>query len=191
MMTLTLTLTLKVLSTQDVSELERAVAICPDATKTMNSAASQPADLAAGRHHAYYFHRRMDKSGDVYSFDEVFAPRPWQHRDRPAAVINGQQGYGTDSLSTLTRVPRLVETLSLIELMPLSQEGYQQLASDFLSWEKFISSRKGTIDQFKVEDVRSFTEIDQEEAIKKRVKAAYKLARAAKSKLRQKQRENE
>jgi hypothetical protein len=129
--------------------------------------------------------------GDVYSFDEVFAPRPWQHRERPAAVIKGQEVNDTQSINPgpPARIPRLVETLSLIEVMPLSQEGYQQLARDFISWEGFRSSRKGLINQFKVEDIRPREEIEEEDLIKKRVKAAYKQARAIKAKLKQKERE--
>ena len=195
----------EVLSTLKASELERVVAICPDAFKTISSVASQPVDLGAGKQHTYHFRRRSNKAGDSYSFSEVFAPRAWQHRGTPATVsmilLRQREQKGekaekrekgvkdTQDAHTSPRTTRTMVTMSLIERMPLSEEGYSQLTRDFKRWERYRSDRMKAMDQFQVEDTRSQEELEEEDAIKRQVKVAYKVARAAKSKQRQADRE--
>ena len=74
--------------------------------------------------------------------------------------------------------PRTMLTVSLVERMPLSKDGYEQLNSDVAAWTGFRTSRVKAMDRFAVADNRSAEEVQEEEAIKKRIKAAYKAAKA-------------
>jgi hypothetical protein len=176
----------EVLSTLKASELERVVAICPDAFKTVSSVASQPVDLGAGKQHTYYFRQRTNMPGDAFLFSEVFVARPWQQRPLPAAVsvLLLQQKEANSDLESKVPSPQqgaprphTTVMMSLIERMPLSQEGYKQLTKDFHSWEMYKLGRVRAMNSFLVEDSRAPHEIEEEERIKKAIRTAYKAAR--------------
>jgi hypothetical protein len=164
----------EVLSNQDVSEYERAVTICPDAYRTICGVASQPSELGVGKQHTYYFQQCLSKIRDVYG------PRPWQERAPPATLCT-LQGVQSSTRSPANETGT-TEYLSLIERMPLSKEGYDQLSEDFLMWKKYQSDREGSSNVFHVADNRPLEELQAEDSIKKRLKAAYKAARANKYK---------
>ena len=184
---------IEILSTVEAGQLERVVAICPDASKTVTAVASQPVDLAAGKQHTYRIRQRTNRIGDVFSFEEVFAGRPWQRRQPPAAVstllYKRRRETDPDTLSTSSphthahvHIPKTHVIMSLIERMPLSHEGYRQLSKDFSTWERFQRDRERTMDSFLVADSRAVSELEVEERVRKSISAAYKIARALKAK---------
>ena len=65
-------------SLQDVSELERMIAVCPDAFKSYGEVSCQPVDLGDAKQHTYFLRRRSGLPGDEFVFGEVFVERPWQ-----------------------------------------------------------------------------------------------------------------
>ena len=81
--------------------------------------------------------------------------------------------------------PRTMQFISLMERNPLSQEGYLQLDADTKRWNDFRASRVQQINRFRVEDNRSDDELNKEDEIKKKIKNAYKLAKAAAEKKKQ------
>ena len=202
----------EVLSMQDVSELERLVSVCPDAFKNVSDASSQPSDLGDATQHTYFIRRRSGLPGDCFAFGDTFLDRSWQRRDRPAtlcmalldlrqtkaptatrlqpAPMSGRD-RGTGGVSTPASLPmdqlvrpRTLLSVSLVERMPLSQEGYTQLNADFKAWSDFRDARVRMMDRFAVADNRSAEELAQEESIKKRIKKAYKEAKTAATKKR-------
>ena len=73
--------------------------------------------------------------------------------------------------------------------MPLSKEGYEQLNADFVAWNDFRASRIKAMDRFAVADHRTTAELNEEDTIKKRIKAAYKAAKALAAKQKQLEKE--
>lgn len=76
--------------------------------------------------------------------------------------------------------------------MPLSQEGYADIIASIKKCEEFRTKRLQSIDRFAVDDPRTPEQIEEEEAIVKRLKQAYKLAKinAAKRKEHNKDRDD-
>ena len=183
----------EVLSTLKVSELERMIAICPDAYKTVSSVTSQSEDLVAGKQHIYHLRQYMSRPGDALSFEEIFASRPWHTRAPPAALSTlylERAGARQDVVSTEHRsLPPLMSMISLIECMPLSQEGYGQLTKDFAAYEQYLLKRSQAMELYQEGDDMPICEVEEEEEEKCRraVRAAYKAAKI----LRNKQREEE
>ena len=178
----------EVLSTLKASELERMVAISPDAFKTVSTMVSQPVELGEGIQHTYHFRRRSDKVEDAYTFEEVFATRSWQRREIPAAVSivllerDKLSLQNCQLLVTSIFRPRTMEMMSIFERMPLSEEGYRQLTKDFNSWEEYRAARIRSMDMFQIEDRRTQEELEEEEAMRRIIKGAYKQARIEKKK---------
>ena len=188
----------EVLSTLKVSELERMVAICPDAYKIESSVTSQPDDLAAGKQHIYHLRQHMSRPGDALSFEEIFASRPWHHRAAPAALSTmylERAGAGVFAPARTEHVslPPLMSMISLIECMPLSQEGYQQLTKDFAAYEQFLLKRTQTMDLFQAGDDLPICDVEEEieEKCKRAVRAAYKTAKMLRNKQREIDKERE
>jgi hypothetical protein len=154
--------------------------------------AVQPSDLHAGKQFAYFLRRRMGVVGDSFSFEEVFSPRLWHTRPTPATVsliTHGNSMSGKTRMNKNKRLdssaqppkyhlrPRTLQTFTVVEHAPLSQEGYKHLVEDFKRWNDFRDARAKAIDRFAVSDPRSQAELEEEDGIKKRLKAAYKQAR--------------
>ena len=182
----------EVLSTLKVSELERMVAICPDANKTVSSVTSQPEDLVAGKQHIYHLRQYLSRPRDALSFEEIFASRPWHTRATPAALSTHLERAGARHgvvRNAHRSQPPLMSMISLTEYMPLSQEGYGQLTKDFAAYEQYLLKRSQAMELHQAGDDMPICEVNEEaeERCRRAVRAAYKAAKI----LRNKQREED
>lgn len=82
-------------------------------------------------------------------------------------------------------LPRIFESLSLLERPPLSQEGYTRILQSLRKCEDFRTQRVKNIDRFAVEDPRTPEQIEEEEMMVKRLKQAYKAAKVTAAKRRE------
>jgi len=123
---------------------------------------------------------RLGRYDDIYTFEEIFAERPWRDRTAPAvasldmkmvALKNAKNGQVS------ARPPiaaNIYKVHSFTERQPLSANGYEQLRSDLQKWKTFCEERVASIDRFAVGDFRSDEEQKEEEALQKRITQIYK-----------------
>jgi hypothetical protein len=153
-------------------QLRGAAAAAAAATAVAPSSPSSPTHLSAsGRERTGFFKDAADPEMSPLA-SPVLPAGPETGLD-----VSAEAG----PLEQVVR-PRTMLTVSLVERMPLSKDGYEQLNSDVDAWTQFRASRVKAMDRFAVADNRSAEEVQEEEAIKKRIKAAYKAAKAAAAK---------
>lgn len=125
---------------------------------------------------------------DGFSFEDIGSKRQYCSAVIPAAA----QYYLTYQASTLHHIneedwlvhnmPRIFETLSLLERQPLSNEGYNRITSAIQRCEEFRQQRVKNIDRFAIDDPRTQEQIEEEEMMVKRLKQLYKAAKATATK---------
>eukprot|EP01038_Epipyxis_sp_PR26KG_P010744 gene10744-14429_t len=181
----------EVLSIKQVSSLESLLVRNPeDVSKYSYNIHSNPSILGNIKQHHYLIRRRLlGKYNDSFAFHEVFGDRLWHGNyitnNLPSGALaalrsNPLFNYLRSELKVPNKSPPVYyESHVLIEQMPLSKEGYQQLVYDLEKCEQFRSDRLKSIDRYAVEDKRSPTEIDDVEKMIIRLKHAFKAAKKA------------
>ena len=173
----------ELLSGAAINSIETLLQTCPDAFKTSTPMAPQPSDLGPSQLHKYFVPRRL--LGDVhdsFTFAEVFGSRSWHPNldNAPAAALLYIRTCANNSVtnSAVPRPPRYFEVFTATEKTPLSSEGHGHLQKAIESCDHFRAARLKSIDRFKVEEDRSREELEEEEQLAKRLRAAFKNAKA-------------
>ena len=171
--------TIEVISSQLITTQEDLVELSPDASKFVSEAPMQPADFSSSTQNNYFRRQKHGSVYDFYSFDEVFKPRSWHSRKKPAttslnlATVNKSRSHKHSHKSN-DLSPRIFDTYGVLEQNPLSSEGYKQLYKGMNSYEQFKVSRLEAINRFTIHDPRSNEEIELEANVRNKVKLAYK-----------------
>jgi hypothetical protein len=174
----------ELLSDGAINTMETLLQTCPDAFKTSTPMAPQPSDLGPSQLHKYFVSRRL--LGDVhdsFTFAEVFGSRGWHPNldNAPAAALLYIRTCANNSVTNSSQhpPPRYYEVFTATEKTPLSSEGHGHLQKAIESCDHFRAARLKSIDRFKVEEDRSREELEEEEQLAKRLRAAFKNAKAA------------
>jgi len=175
--------TIEVISSQLITTQEDIIELSPDASKFVSEAPMQPADFSSSMQNNYFRRRKLGSTDDFYSFDEIFKPRPWHNRKKPATTslnlatlsnLNKKSSHHKHAHKSNDLSPRIFDTYGVLEQNPLSIEGYKQLNNGMNSYEQFKLSRLDAIHRFTIHDPRSNEEIEIESKVRNKVKLAYK-----------------
>jgi hypothetical protein len=119
----------------------------------------------------------QDSHDSFMSNSEASSPR--HSAAVPVAEPNETGANGAKGSSDVQEIqPKAIfETINVTEYPTLTPEGYQKLLDGFERWDDFCNKRVESIDRFKVEDMRSAEDLEQEEKVKQRLKHAYRHAK--------------
>ena len=179
----------EVLSSRQVDAAFQASQHCPDAVQFAAPIPTQASERPGSTVHTLFTQRRTGRDADLLSFGQIFSPRPWQGRKRPATASLVLRRTGSVVPNSATR-PRVFETLVLTERSPLSASEYAELESDVERWRAFQQHRLVDMDRFTVGDPRPPAELEEEERLVARLRLAYKQAKAAATRSREKTKTN-
>lgn len=177
----------EVLSAKAHDDVVNLSACCPDALKLAEAVPQVGSEASPWTAHTFFRSRRTGLDDDRLSFESIFSSRPWQSRKRPATASIILRNAAPSSVTSGTSRPRVFETLSLVEREPLSLAQYDQLDADISRWAAYKEARLVNMDCFTVGDSRTQEELLEEESVCARIKAAYKAAKVAASKRRDKE----
>jgi len=174
----------ELLSSSAISSMETLLRTCSDTFKTSISLPSQPSDLGPSHLHKYFVPRRLlGNVNDNFTFSEIFGARSWHPclDNAPAAALLYIRTCANNSVSNSSRPPppRYFDVFTVTEKTPLSSEGHGYLQKAIDSCDLFRAARLKSIDRFKVEEDRSHEELEEEELLAKRLRGAFKNAKAA------------
>ena len=176
----------EVVRIQDAADDEMLARSVADATKYETEALTSSSDLNAATLHSYFIRKRLN-ANDRFSFEDVFSSRPWQQRPLPAAAELMVLKQTPHALKVYT--PAVYELKKLIEYMPLSKEGYAQLAEDLNKWQNWRIHRTIAIEKYVADDPRTPADLKLEKEVTSRLKKAYKVAKVLSQKKREKENE--
>ena len=122
---------------------------------------------------------RLGRYDDTYSFEEVFADRPWRKRLSPAvASIDMKLAQLRSTKNGAACRPPISANIfrvhSFTQCQPLPAAEYRKLSDDLKRWHAFREARVASIDRYAVGDSRSPEERAQEDALQERLSAVYK-----------------
>ena len=161
-----------------------------DIVKYVSNAVAPPCNLGGQLQLSYFIQRKIDSSCD-FGFRDVFTERSWHNRTRPAALSISLRKYQSKYLAAEDRFinssgPQVFNFRCFGEAAPLSEEGYNNLASDIQNWENFRRSRDMNQNSFTVDDNRTDAERKEEEDLQKKLRAVYKAHKVQSKKLKEK-----
>ena len=128
---------------------------------------------------------RADDRAALSLFERTFGTgMDWRARPTPPSAFAGPPQPPSSSIRPRIRVSRV-----LVETPPLAPESRDLISDALIACAEFRRKRELTIDRFAVEDPRSAAMIQNERGVQKRLKLAYKAARAARKRRRKKREE--